>query len=84
MASTPGTRLRGTLLWFNEDKDLGALRTENGERLEVAGSAFEPGGKPVGRCAGKVVDLQVIDGVVAAIALVEEDPPRRARMRHRR
>jgi hypothetical protein len=72
------------MIWFNEDKDVGALRTEDGERVEVPGSAFAPNSRPVGRCAGKVVEYDLVDGAVAEISLLEEDAPRRARMRHRR
>ena len=41
------------MLWFNVAKDLGALRTSEGERIEVGGDAFAPGHKPVERCAGR-------------------------------
>jgi hypothetical protein len=84
LASTVANRLRGTMIWFNEEKDLGAVRTDDGMRLEVSGSAFPPGGKPVGRCAGRVVEIDLAGGTVAAITLVEDQPQRRARMRHRR
>ena len=40
MANSVPNGVRGTMLWFNEDKDLGALRTDEGERLEVPGTAF--------------------------------------------
>jgi len=32
--------MRGTMLWFNEAKDLGALLTDDGERIDVLGTAF--------------------------------------------
>jgi hypothetical protein len=73
--------MRGTMLWFNEAKDLGALRTDGGERIEVPGSAFSPDEKPVGRCAGKPIEFDSRDGVIAAIAFVPESSGRRARMR---
>ena len=72
------------MLWFNAAKDLGALRTDDGERMEVAGTAFSPGEKPVERCAGKAIEFEAIDGAVSGIAFVSEPSPRRARMRHRR
>jgi hypothetical protein len=71
------------MIWFNEEKDLGAVRTDDGVRLEVPGSAFPRGGKPVGRCGGRPVELDVAAGLVSAISLVEEIAPRRARL-HRR
>ena len=84
MASRGSTRTRGTMLWFNEVKDLGALRTDDGERIDVPGDAFLPGEKPVGRCAGKIVEFESLDGAVSRVAFVPESSPRRARMRHRR
>jgi hypothetical protein len=75
--------MRGTMLWFNEAKDLGALRTDDGVRAEVPGTAFVPGEKPVGRCAGKVVEFESLEGVLSAVAFVPELSPRRARLRRR-
>lgn len=77
-------RARGTMLWFNETKDLGALRTEDGERIEVPGTAFLPGEKPAGRCAGRAIEFDAADDGVSAIAFVPAPSPRRARMRRRR
>jgi hypothetical protein len=76
-------RLRGTMLWFNVAKDLGALRTDDGERIDVPGSAFLPGEKPVGRCAGRAVEFVPLDRAVTRLAFVPEPNPRRARMRRR-
>jgi hypothetical protein len=84
LASVPPTRVAGTMLWFNEEKDLGALRTADGERLELPGSAFASGAKPVGRCAGLPVEIELHEGVVAHVAFVEDQPQRRARTRSRR
>ncbi len=72
------------MLWFNTAKDLGALRTDEGERLEVTGAAFSPGEKPAGRCAGKAIEFAAADGEVSGIAFVEMADQRRARLRHRR
>jgi hypothetical protein len=69
------------MLWFNVEKDLGALRTDDGERVEVPGTAFLPGEKPVGRCAGKAIEFD--EGAVKALAFVPEGSQRRARRRHR-
>jgi hypothetical protein len=72
------------MLWFNAAKDLGALHTEEGERLDVPGEAFPPLEKPVGRCAGMPVEFEAHDGTVTGIAFVEELSPRRARLRRHR
>jgi hypothetical protein len=75
--------MRGTMLWFNEAKDLGALRTDDGVRIELPGTAFLPGEKPVGRCAGRVVEFESLEGDLNAVAFVPELSPRRARLRRR-
>jgi hypothetical protein len=72
------------MLWFNEAKDLGALRTDDGDRIDVPGTAFLPGEKPLGRCAGKVVEFERLEGRVSALAFVQESNPRRARLRRSR
>jgi CspA family cold shock protein len=77
-------RVRGTMLWFNAAKDLGALRTDDGERMDVPGAAFMPGEKPVGRCAGKAIEFELLGGAVTRLLFVPEPNPRRARMRRRR
>ena len=79
--------MRGKLIWFNEKKDLGFIRTDEGERLSVLGPAFSGGKRPQGRCAEIVVDF-VIDATgrerqAMNVVLVEDDAPRRARMRSR-
>ena len=84
MASAAVTRVRGTMLWFNETKDLGALRTDEGDRIDVAGASFLAGEKPLGRCAGKRVEFERSDEGVRLLAFVEEPNPRRARVRRRR
>jgi hypothetical protein len=72
------------MLWFNAAKDLGALRTAEGERIEVRGDAFAPGEKPIERCAGKPIEFEALDGAVSGIAFPADVAPRRARMRNRR
>jgi hypothetical protein len=72
------------MLWFNEDKDAGALRTDDGDRIEIPGTAFSDGEKPVGRCAGKLVDFDAEAGTITRIAFVPEVDQRRARLRSRR
>lgn len=51
--------MRGQMLWFNEAKDHGFIRTEEGERLLVAGAGFAVGERPVGRCAQKTVSFAI-------------------------
>ena len=72
------------MLWFNEEKGHGYIRTEDDERLYVDAAGF-PDGHPVGSCAGLPVEF-VIDengGERRALEaqLVEEVAPRRARRR---
>ena len=71
------------MLWFNEAKDFGALRTDDGERVEVPGTAFLPGERPVGRCAGKAVEYESLERAVRDVAFVPVPYPRRARPRRR-
>jgi cold shock CspA family protein len=54
--------MRGQMLWFNEKKGHGFIRTDEGERLRVDGSGFAAGERPEGRCAEKVVTFQVGNG----------------------
>jgi hypothetical protein len=84
LGSAAVTRVRGTMLWFNEAKDLGALRTDEGDRIDVSGAAFSPGEKPLGRCAGKAVEFERLEGGVRSLAFVPELNPRRARLRRSR
>jgi len=51
--------MRGKMIWFNEDKDHGFIRTDEGERLSVLGPAFAEGKRPVGRCADAIVTFAV-------------------------
>jgi hypothetical protein len=80
--------MQGTMLWFNDVKDLGALTTDDGERLPVTGAGFAAGERPAGRCAGSLVTFRVSgdDGerTVEDVSFVPEVAPRRARMRHAR
>ena len=81
--SAAPTRMRGVMLWFNGAKDLGALRTDDGERIDVPGNAFLPGEKPSGRCVGKAVEFDSAQGAISGLAFLPELSPRRARRRHR-
>ena len=79
--------MRGKMLWFNNKKDLGFILTDEGERLSVLGPAFAGGKRPEGRCAQAVVTFEIeeTDGDRQAenVILVEDDAPRRARLRGR-
>jgi hypothetical protein len=79
--------MRGEMLWFNEKKDLGFILTEEGERLSVLGPAFTGGKRPQGRCAHAVVTFAINETGDARqaenVVLVEDDAPRRARLRGR-
>jgi hypothetical protein len=84
LASAAPIQMRGTMLWFNDVKDLGALETDAGERLDVPGAAFSAREKPAGRCAGKLVEFVCVDGAVSHVTFVPEGDSRRARLHHRR
>jgi cold shock CspA family protein len=73
--------MRGQMLWFNEDKDRGFIRTDDGERLQVDGSGFAIGERPEGRCADKVVTFEIDEaaGERRALNVVFEPPPEAAR-----
>ena len=49
---TERSGMRGHLIWFNREKCHGFIRTEDGERLLVEQSGFEPGTILGDRCAG--------------------------------
>ena len=83
LAAAATVRMRGTMLWFNAAKDLGVLQTNDGERIQVPGAAFAPDEKPVGRCAGKAIQCELLDGALSGIAFVPQPDQRRARRRHR-
>jgi cold shock CspA family protein len=79
--------MRGTMLWFNEDKDHGFISTDEGERLLVNGSDFEGGVRLHGPCAGLEVEFLVANDVTGrhatGVKLVQQINPRRARRRSR-
>jgi cold shock CspA family protein len=79
--------MRGTMIWFNEEKDHGFISTEEGERLYVAGPSFQDGLRPQGRCGGLLVEFNVTesngDREAAGAVLVDEISPPRARRRRR-
>lgn len=77
---------RGTMIWFNEEKDHGFISTEAGERLHVRGDAFIDGLSPKGRCGGVLVEFQVSaygeSREAEQCVIVEEESPARARRRY--
>ena len=77
--------VNGEMLWFDEAKDYGFIRTEEGERLNVERDGFVAGAAPVGRCAGLPVRLRIGERngkrVAVDVTLVTRDAPRRARRR---
>ena len=81
--------MRGRLIWFNPEKQHGFIRTEEGERLLVEESGFEPGHLLGDRCAGTPLTFEReapdAEGEARAVrvSVVPEVAPRRARSRHR-
>jgi cold shock CspA family protein len=79
--------MRGTMVWFNEEKGFGYISTEAGERLYVSQAGFAGGNAPIGRCAGLPVEFEVVTNgegrEAVGSVLVEEEAPPRARRRHR-
>ena len=77
--------MRGHMLWFNQTKDHGFIRTEEGERLQVDGSGFASGERPEGRCVDKVVTFEIEQGPEGPraknVVFEREVAARRARMR---
>ena len=83
---TKGHGMRGTMLWFNGDKDLGVIETVDGERYPVQGAEFGPE-RPALRCRGTAVEFEVVgeeEQHATAVRMLVEDAPRRARRRHGR
>ncbi len=80
--------MNGTILWFNQVKDLGVVTAEDGERLAILGTGFASGERPQSRCVGAVVTFDVAQRGEERHAenarFVAEVAPRRARMRHGR
>jgi cold shock CspA family protein len=79
--------MRGQLIWFNHEKQHGFIRTEDGERLLVEQSGFEPGTVIADRCGGTplVFEREEANSVSRAVRVSIETAgvPRRARLRHR-
>ena len=79
--------MQGEMLWFNEAKDRGFIRTDEGERLAVAGDGFAPGERPEGRCAHRAVTFEITrsNGSRQArnVAFVPDTTAHKPRMRGR-
>lgn len=79
--------MRGTMIYFNEEKDVGYIRSDEGERVQVLRDDFLPGQAPVGRCNGLEVEFSLADGEEPAaleVSVVDQGNPRRARRRSSR
>jgi cold shock CspA family protein len=79
--------MRGQLIWFNRTKRHGFIRTEDGERLLVEESGFEPGHILGDGSAGTALafEREEAQGEVARavrVSVIEEAPRQRARLRH--
>ena len=77
--------MRGQMLWFNDKKDHGFIRTDEGERLQVDGQGFASGERPEGRCKDKVVSFEIDESGgerrAHTVVFEQEANSRRARMR---
>lgn len=79
--------MRGEMLFFNQTKGAGFIRTEDGERLYVDRNGFLPGKPPEGRCAGMKVEFErePLDGEhshqAVGVKMLEEAMGGRARLR---
>ena len=78
--------MRGTMLWFNEEKHHGIITTEDGEKLQVHRSGFTESA-PEGSCVGLPVEFHLADDLdgrrAERVILVPDVAPRRARRRRR-
>ena len=77
--------MRGKMIWFNETKDHGFIRTDEDERLSVLGPDFAGGVRPVGRCADSVVTFDISERSCTRhatnVVFEPEEVARRARLR---
>ena len=73
----------GAMLWFNEVKGFGFIRTEDDERLYVEAGGFESGIVPPPRCAGMTVTFERDASLEPARAVGVVFPPATAQGRAR-
>ena len=80
--------MEGTMLWFNQDKRHGFIRTDEGDRLRVDHDGFAAGQEPGERCRGTRVSFELAPGQVDVravnVAVLPLFAARRARSRGRR
>jgi cold shock CspA family protein len=80
--------MHGTMIYFNEEKDVGYIRSDEGERVQVLRDDFLPGHAPVGRCNGLEVEFSLGDDgeepAALEVSVVDHGNPRRARRRSSR
>jgi hypothetical protein len=81
--------MQGTMLWFNQVKRHGFIRTEEGERLRVDEDGFAAGHLLGDRCRGTQVSfdrtsVQTEEARAVNVAVVPLVAARRARSRGRR
>jgi hypothetical protein len=73
------------MIWFNDKKDHGFIRTDEDERLKVLGTGFAAGERPVGRCADAVVTFEITSSSgtrhAQNVRFEHEAAARRARLR---
>ena len=76
--------MRGTMLWFNEEKHHGVITADNGEKLQVRRSGFVVAA-PEGSCVGRPVEFQVVEDIdgrrAESVQLLADVEQRRARRR---
>jgi hypothetical protein len=86
---TTGASMEGTMIWFNEAKQHGFIRTDDGERLRVDEAGFVPGELLGQRCGGTRVRFERIgdeqdDARAVGVTVVPAAETQRARFRGRR
>jgi len=81
--------MEGTMIWFNEAKQHGFIRTDEGERLRVDDTGFEAGQVLDDRCGGTRVSFERVtvereEARAVNVTVVPLEAVRRARSRGRR
>jgi len=68
------------MVWFNEEKQVGKIETDDGDRFAVSGADFVAG-HPVGRCSNLPVVFDAVGDQAMRVEVIEADEVRRARRR---